>query len=155
MCIRDRCQVDSITQKTVGLEALSRWQHPSKGLLSAGSFVPMVEEIGLMPALTYWVLQTACQDMQRWRDQGLDMPRMSVNISPCVLEQDDFHDRLLGILHEHSIPHEHIEIEITENVLVGDRQKVTDRLLRLSRAVSYTHLDVYKRQRKHCAVGEQ
>ena len=128
-----QCQVDSTTQKIVGLEALSRWQHPSKGLLAAGSFVPMVDEIGLMPALTYWVLQTACQDLQRWRDQGLDIPRVSVNIAPCVLEQDDFHERLLDILHEHSISPECLEIEITENVLVGDRQKVTDRLLRLSR----------------------
>ena len=71
--------------------------------------------------------------MRDWRDRGFDMPRMSVNISPCVLEQDDFHERLLSILHEHAIPHEHFEIEITENILVGDRQKVTDRLLRLSR----------------------
>lgn len=126
-------QVDSATQKVVGLEALSRWQHPSKGLLSASSFVPMVEEIGLMPALTYWVLQTACRDMRDWQDHGFDMPCMSVNISPYVLEQGDFHERMLGILHEHAIPHERFEIEITENVLVGDRQKVTDRLLRLSR----------------------
>lgn len=125
-------QVDATTQKVVGLEALSRWRHPSKGLIAAGGFVPVVEEIGLMPALTYWVLETSCQDLRTWWDRGFDMPRMSVNVSPCVLELDDFQEHLLAILQKYSIAHEKFEIEITENVFIGDRQKVTDRLLRIS-----------------------
>lgn len=125
-------QVDADSGKIVGLEALSRWQHPSKGLVSAGSFVSVVEEIGLMPTLTYWVLETACRDLRRWWDLGLDVQRMSVNVSPCVLELDEFHERLLGTLKKYAIPHENFEIEITENVFIGDRQKVTDRLLRIS-----------------------
>jgi len=125
-------QVDANTQEVVGLEALSRWQHPTKGLVAAGNFVPVIEEIGLMPALTYWVLETACRDLRNWWDRGFDMPRMSVNISPCVLELDEFQERLVATLRKYAIPHENFEIEITENVFIGDRQKVTNRLLRIS-----------------------
>ena len=126
-------QVDSVTQRVVGLEALSRWQHPIKGLVSAGVFVPVIEEIGLMPIFTYWVLETACKDLRGWWDRGFDLQRMSVNVSPSVLELDDFHERLIDTLKKYAIPHENFEIEVTENVFIGDRQKVMDRLLRLSR----------------------
>ena len=88
--------------------------------------IPLIEPASRPMPVSYTQLDV-------YKRQGLDIPRVSVNIAPCVLEQDDFHERLLDILHEHSIPPECLEIEITENVLVGDRQKVTDRLLRLSR----------------------
>ena len=126
-------QIDSVSQRVVGLEALSRWQHPTKGQVSAGVFVPVIEEIGLMPILTYWVLETACKDLRNWWDRGFDVQRMSVNVSPSVLEIDEFYGRLIGTLKKYAIPHENFEIEVTENVFIGDRQKVTDHLLRLSR----------------------
>lgn len=125
-------QVDASTGKIAGLEALSRWQHPSRGLMLAGSFISAIEEIGLMPEFTYRALETACRDLQSWRRLGYDMPCVSVNVSPRVLEHDDFLGRLLVILNEHGIPRENLEIEITESALVGDHQKVTDRLRRLS-----------------------
>jgi diguanylate cyclase (GGDEF)-like protein/PAS domain S-box-containing protein len=125
-------QVDSQTRQVVGLEALIRWQHPLKGLVSPGNFIPVIEEIGLMPALTNWVLETACRDLRRWWDRGFDVQRMSINVSPAVLDNDDFNGRLVGTLSKYSIPHANFEIEITENIFVGDRQKVTDCLLRIS-----------------------
>ncbi|WP_294246401.1 EAL domain-containing protein [Propionivibrio sp.] len=126
-------QVDAATRHIVGLEALSRWQHPASGLLLAGSFIPAIEEIGLMPAFTYQVLETACRDLRHGCELGYDMPRMSVKVSPRVIEQDDFLEHLLGLLHQYAVPHESFEIEITENVFIGDRQKVSDRLLQISR----------------------
>ena len=125
-------QVDAMTQQIVGLEALIRWRHPAKGLVSPGHFIPVIEEIGLMPALTYWVLETACRDLRDWWERGFDVPRMSINVSPAVLDNDDFSRRLMGALKKYAIPHENFEIEITENIFVGDRQKVTDSLLRIS-----------------------
>jgi len=127
-------QVDADTCKVLGLEALIRWQHPSKGLVSAGSFVPVIEEIGLMPALTQWVLETACRDLRSWWDRGFDVQRISVNISPSVLEADDFSERLFSTLGKYAIPHENFEIEITENVFIGNRQLVKDRLLHIAQA---------------------
>ena len=126
-------QVDTVTKKIVGLEALSRWQHPTRGVVAAGNFIPVVEEIGLMPALTFWVIETACRDLRGWWDRGFDVQRMSVNVSPCVLEIEDFQERLLITLANFGIPHDRFEIEITENVFIGDRQKITDRLLAISR----------------------
>lgn len=126
-------QVDAITQSIVGLEALTRWQHPTQGLVTAGSFIPVIEEIGLMPGLTFWVIERACRDMRSWWERGFDVQRMSVNVSPCVLEVENFQERLLATLRSYAIPHEKFEIEITENVFIGDRQHVTERLLAISR----------------------
>ena len=126
-------QVDVNTQRIVGLEALTRWQHPTQGLVTAGSFIPVIEEIGLMPNLTFWVIERACRDLSYWWERGFEVDRMSVNVSPCVLEVEDFQERLLATLKSYSIPHEKFEIEITENVFIGDRQKATDRLLAISR----------------------
>ncbi|MBS1228616.1 MAG: diguanylate cyclase [Proteobacteria bacterium] len=125
-------QVDAESQQVVGLEALVRWRHPAKGVVSPGHFIPVVEEIGLMPALTYWVLETACRDLRDWWERGFDVPRMSINVSPAVLDNGDFSRRLEGTLKKYAIPHENFEIEITENIFVGDRQKVSDCLLRIS-----------------------
>jgi len=126
-------QVDVNTQAIVGLEALTRWRHPTKGLVAAGSFIPVIEEIGLMPGLTFWVIESACRDLRSWWDRGFDVQRMSVNVSPCVLEVEGFQERLLATLAAFAIPHEQFEIEITENVFIGDRQNVTERLLAISR----------------------
>ena len=126
-------QVDSNTSRIVGLEALVRWNHPLKGLVSAGNFIPVIEEIGLMPTLTSWVLETACRDLRNWWGRGFSIKCMAVNVSPCVLEIEDFKARLLATLAEHTIPPENFEVEITENIFIGDRQKVTDCLLELSK----------------------
>jgi diguanylate cyclase (GGDEF)-like protein/PAS domain S-box-containing protein len=125
-------QVDGQTHRVVGLEALIRWQHLSKGLISPVNFIPVIEEIGLMPALTQWVLETACRDLRNWWDRGIDVQRMSINVSPAVLDSDDFSLRLVRTLDKYAIPHAQFEVEITENIFVGDRQKVTDCLLRIS-----------------------
>jgi diguanylate cyclase (GGDEF)-like protein/PAS domain S-box-containing protein len=125
-------QVDSQTRQVVGLEALIRWRHPSNGMISPANFIPVIEEIGLMPALTNWVLETSCRDLRNWWDRGFDVQRMSINVSPAVLDNDDFNRRLIGTLGKYGIPNENFEIEITENIFVGDRQKVTDSLLRIS-----------------------
>lgn len=125
-------QVDAATRQVVGLEALVRWRHPLKGIISPGNFIPVIEEIGLMPALTNWVLETACRDLRHWWDRDFDVRRMSINVSPAVLDNDEFNRLLVGTLNKYAIPHGSFEIEITENIFVGDRQKVTDCLLRIS-----------------------
>lgn len=125
-------QVDTKSQRKVGLEALIRWHHPLKGLVSAGGFIPVAEEIGLMPQITGWVLETACRDLRRWWDIGLGIERVSINVSPCVLETGEFLARLIETLKKYQIPHRNFEIEITENAFIGDRGTVADCLRKIS-----------------------
>lgn len=125
-------QVDTRTQRKVGLEALIRWHHPEKGLVSAGSFIPVAEEIGLMPEITYWVLESACRDLRNWWDAGVGIERVSINVSPCVLETDAFLERLIETLGRYRIPYPNFEIEITENTFIGDRGQVADCLRKIS-----------------------
>jgi diguanylate cyclase (GGDEF)-like protein len=125
-------QIDAHTRRVIGLEALVRWRHPVRGLVAPGSFISVVEEIGLMPALTRWVLDEACRHLRRWRDDGLELQRMSINVSPAVLDDERFVDHLADVLARYAIPHGDFEIEITENIFVGDRQRVIDALRRVS-----------------------
>lgn len=125
-------QVDTRTHRKVGLEALIRWNHPLKGLVSAGGFIPVAEEIGLMPEITLWVLETACRDLRNWWDEGLGIERISINVSPCVLETEEFLVRLFDALDRYRIPYRNFEIEVTENTFIGDRGSVADCLRQIS-----------------------
>lgn len=126
-------QIDFSNRRVVGCEALIRWRHPSRGMVSAGGFLDVIEEIGMMAALTDWVVERACQDLRSWWDCGLDLPRMSVNVAPSVLEDGDFCDRLLAVVDRHGIPHHCFEIELTENTFIADQQTISTRLLDLAR----------------------
>jgi diguanylate cyclase (GGDEF)-like protein/PAS domain S-box-containing protein len=86
-------QVELSAQTIVGMEALVRWNHPRKGLLAAGVFVPIAERTGTIVALGNWVLDQACRQVRNWRDQGLIVPLMAVSISLAQLQRGD---ELLG-----------------------------------------------------------
>jgi predicted signal transduction protein with EAL and GGDEF domain len=74
-------QVELASGKVVGMEALVRWNHPRRGLLSAGAFITVAERAGSIVALGRWVLNRACQQMRQWRDQGVDAPALAINLS--------------------------------------------------------------------------
>jgi len=80
-------QIDLSSQAIVGMEALVRWNHPSRGALSPGFFIPIAEKTGTIVALGQWVLDRACQQMRLWRDEGLKLPLMAVNLSLVQLKR--------------------------------------------------------------------
>ena len=125
-------QVDSQTRRIVGCEALIRWRHPAQGLVSAGAFLGAVEEIGMMSALTYWVIEQACRTLRQWYGDGLELARMSVNVPPLVLAESDFCERLLATVDRHGIPRQRFEIEITENSFIADHQSMALKLAGLA-----------------------
>lgn len=124
-------QVDFSSRRVVGCEALIRWHHPHKGIVPAGGFLTVVEEIGMMTALTYWVIEQACKHLSAWWSAGLELPRMSVNVPPVVLEEDDFYERLTTIVDSYGIPRRCFEIEITENSFIADQQSISMQLAEL------------------------
>lgn len=125
-------QVDVRSRTIVGLEALIRWQHPVRGLLSPIEFIPFAEESGLILPIGEWLLCSVCKDLRRWRSEGLTDIRVGINLSVLQVEQDDFMDMIIEILNEYDIPGSCLEIEITENLVMKDVDMVVGKLRKLS-----------------------
>ncbi|HRP95547.1 MAG TPA: EAL domain-containing protein [Rhodocyclaceae bacterium] len=114
--------VDLISGQVVGIEALARWPHPERGMVSPAEFIPLAEESGLIVQLGDWALREACRQMRTWSEVGLAPRRMAVNVSAVQLS----HGRLLAsvreALDESGIAPEQLELEITESFVMADRE---------------------------------
>ncbi|WP_072324391.1 putative bifunctional diguanylate cyclase/phosphodiesterase [Marinospirillum alkaliphilum] len=118
-------KVNLRTGQVVGVEALIRWQHPERGLLAPGAFLPLVAEQPLDAALGYWVLETALRQMSHWQATGHSVP-VSINISAHHLQQPDFVARLQLLLDNHpQINPADVELEILETSALEDVQEVS------------------------------
>ncbi len=107
-------QMNLKTGQINAVEALIRWQHPQRGLLSPGHFIPFAEESDLICELGDWTLKTACQQLREWQEQGITDIRVAVNISARQFQQVEFVDKIKQLLKETEIPASALEIEITE-----------------------------------------
>jgi diguanylate cyclase (GGDEF)-like protein/PAS domain S-box-containing protein len=111
-------QIDLVTRRTTGVEALVRWQHPTQGLLQPADFLPQMEESALMAALTRWVLKEALAQQQMWHADGVDLT-MAVNISARTLKPADGLPATLAELTANSgTGSNHLTLELTESALV-------------------------------------
>ncbi|MBE9563371.1 MAG: EAL domain-containing protein, partial [Proteobacteria bacterium] len=107
--------------KTVGMEALLRWKHPEKGMISPANFIPLAEETGLICVLGEWVLRQACKHTKNWHEQGFKL-KVAVNISTVQLKETDLLNNIHNILEASNLPPEYLELEITEGVLMEDSE---------------------------------
>ena len=115
-------QVDARTHRWRGVEALVRWQHPVRGLLSPTEFIPLAEQIGFIDTVTDWALAEALDAFVRWRDVGLLVP-VAVNISPqSVVGDGDLAERVALLLSQRNVPPEMLTLEITESALLANSQ---------------------------------
>ncbi len=104
-----------------GVEALVRWRHPVRGLVSPAEFIPMAEETGLILPLGLWVLERACAQLALWSTQpATAMLKVAVNVSALQMQQADFVEQVLGVLHKTGANAQHLSLELTENTLVVD-----------------------------------
>lgn len=108
-------QVDARTHAIVGVEALVRWQHPERGLISPVQFIPAAEATGLISLLGSWVLRQACWDAQRWPNL-----RVSVNVSAVQFRDNTLVEEFRRILHETGFDPQRLELELTESALIDD-----------------------------------
>jgi EAL domain-containing protein (putative c-di-GMP-specific phosphodiesterase class I) len=106
--------------RIIGVEALLRWRHPQRGLVSPMEFVPMAEETGLIETIGEWVLRTACEQAQAWRCEGLPPLRMAVNLSPRQFLRPGMADLVGRILQETELEPGYLDLEITESLLMKD-----------------------------------
>ena len=111
-------QICLATGRVVGVEALVRWQHPLRGLLAPIHFIGLAEESGLIVNIGYWVLHEACRQQREWVADGVPPLRMSVNISAVQFQQADFSARVKHVLHETGIDPAHLELELTESIVM-------------------------------------
>jgi diguanylate cyclase (GGDEF)-like protein len=113
-------QVDADSGHIRSVEALIRWRHPVKGLISPVDFIPLTEELGLIMPIGTWVLRTACQDAMRWRAMGLPPLQIAVNLSAVQFRNPRLLDEILSTLAETGVGVEQLELEITESTLMED-----------------------------------
>jgi diguanylate cyclase (GGDEF)-like protein/PAS domain S-box-containing protein len=124
--------VDAAAGRIRGVEALVRWNHPTRGTLQPGDFIAFAEETGLIGALGQWVLRTACADAAGWQRGGRRLG-VSVNLSAQQIDQEDFVPMVTGILAEAGLDPTLLTLEITETVLVRDVERNVARLHALNR----------------------
>lgn len=113
-------QIEIKTGKIIGAEALVRWNHPERGKVSPGEFIPMAEEMGLIAPLGEWVLETACRQTKVWQTKGLPPLRVAVNVSARQFEQKNLTERVRQILRETNLDPKCLELELTESLILQD-----------------------------------
>jgi diguanylate cyclase (GGDEF)-like protein len=121
--------VDLDTRKPVGAEALVRWSHPERGLVSPGEFIALCEECGLIVPLGEWILRGVCSQARAWEAAGLGTVRMSVNLSARQLRHDGIVDTVRAILQETGLRPRSLVLELTESMLM-EPKGVTGRTIR-------------------------
>ena len=127
-------QVDTHTERLVGLEALVRWNHPAMGRLAPAEFIPVAEDSRLIVELDRLTLGAACRQVGHYHRNGHPDLKLSVNLSPLLLDRDNFVDHILETLAREHFPTHLLELEITEGLLMNDRTDVVQKLTLLSNA---------------------
>jgi diguanylate cyclase (GGDEF)-like protein/PAS domain S-box-containing protein len=110
------------TGRPIGVEALIRWKHPELGLISPGEFIPLAEETGLIVPLTRWALRSACMQMKAWRDAGIDLQTVSVNVSGCRFNECNLPGMIAEVLESAKLDGRHLGIELTESVMMDNAE---------------------------------
>ena len=119
------------TGEIVGVEALIRWRHPERGLISPAMFVPIAEDCGLIVPIGRWVLHEACRQAQTWIDAGLPPMPVAVNISAVEFQSKDFLEGVRAILRETRLNPHYLELELTESVLMQNADATAPALIAL------------------------
>ncbi|MFV0450352.1 MAG: putative bifunctional diguanylate cyclase/phosphodiesterase [Vibrio sp.] len=126
-------QVD-IHHNIIGVEALIRWNHPRKGVLPPGLFMPIAEETGQILQIGSWIIEQACYQYAQWKKAGVLPPhfrRLAINISPLQFAQDSFVEFINDTLQQAEISGEHIELEITEGLLLENVENSIEKMTKL------------------------
>ncbi|MER2191013.1 MAG: EAL domain-containing protein [Solibacillus sp.] len=134
-------QVGLYSGKIVGVEALIRWYHPTRGFIPPDKFIHIAEEHGHILDLGKWILHQACVDRKKWLDAGLGHFRMAVNISIKQFEQADFVELVLSKLAKTGLDAQYLELEITEGIAMAEPEIVIEKLKRLKEHNIYISID--------------
>ncbi|WP_290429024.1 sensor domain-containing protein [Ideonella oryzae] len=115
-----QAQMDACSERVVGLEALVRWQHPQRGLVPPGRFIPIAEETGLIQEIGRWVLDEALRQTAAWRAAGLPVVPVAINLSVSQFRHPRLQQDVAEALRRHDLPAHLLELELTESVAMED-----------------------------------
>lgn len=124
-------QLNLRTGRVASMEALLRWEHPERGLIAPGDFLPLLEQTGLIVPVGEWVLRQACKDVFALRAREIGRLAVAVNVAARQFSDAAFPDTVRGLLKEYSIPGDALELEITENTMMRDAQQAAECLKEL------------------------
>ena len=133
-------KIDAKSLQITGAEALLRWQHPKRGMVSPAVFIPLAERYGLIRRIGAWVIEEACRQAAEWRESGLRM-RVAVNLSGHQMRQDDLVDLIQQSIRRHDIRPERLTVEITESVAMEDTAHTRAAFDRLRHAGLHVSID--------------
>lgn len=132
-------QVSLPDRRATGVEALIRWRHPERGMISPGEFIPLAEHTGLIERIDLWVIRTACGQMRRWINAGTDPPGVSINLSAVQMYNDKLPDYIAECLSKTGLAADRITLELTETMLMEYPERslaVLERLTALGLRIS-------------------
>lgn len=129
--LQPKCQIKN--RKIVGAEALVRWIHPVKGMISPGVFIPVLEKNGFISVLDLYVWELACKLVREWIDEGIEPVPISINISRMDIMSVNVVEILNGLMEKYHIDRSYIKIEITESAYVENDQKIVETVRELKR----------------------
>ncbi len=114
-------KINAVSGKVVGMEALLRWQHPKLGFISPADFIPVAEEVGMINEIGDWVLYQAALQQQIWQSRGYEIVPVAVNLSARQFGQKDLAERIKTIVRNVGLLPQHIELELTESIVMDMR----------------------------------
>jgi diguanylate cyclase (GGDEF)-like protein len=125
-------KIDIASGEMRSVEALIRWQHPTRGCILPGEFIAIAEESGLILEIGDWVIREACRQAREWQRREMPFLRVAVNVSPLQFRQANFVKKVHAALHEHSLDPTYLEIELTEATLMNNAETSVALLEQLS-----------------------
>ena len=117
--------------RILGVEALVRWQHPVRGLVPPGEFIPIAEQIGLIADIDAWVLRTSCKQMCDWLTAGVEISFVAVNVSSRLFSSGQLDVQVAQVLRDTALDPVHLELEVTESAVMEDPEQAIEQLHRL------------------------
>ncbi len=133
-------KIDARSGKITAAEALLRWNHPTRGMVMPGNFIPLAERSGLIGPLGNWVIEAACRQARAWREKGLRM-RVAINLSAYQMRQDDIAERIAEALARHRIHPSLLTCEITETAAMEDTGATQETFRRLGEMGAHLSID--------------
>ncbi|AVU73998.1 MULTISPECIES: phosphodiesterase DibA [Pseudomonas] len=122
---------DLATSRLIGVEALVRWEHPERGLVSPAEFIPIAERTGLIAQIDAWVMEQACRQMRQWQEAGVALSFVAVNVSSRLFARRELYEQVARVLHVSGLDPACLELEVTESAVMDDPEVALEQMHRL------------------------
>ncbi|BAQ78089.1 phosphodiesterase DibA [Pseudomonas sp. St29] len=122
---------DLETSHLIGVEALVRWEHPQRGLVSPAEFIPIAERTGMIAEIDAWVMQQACRQMCQWQADGVTLSFIAVNVSTRLFARSELYQKVAQVLHDTGLDPAYLELEVTESAVMDDPEVALEQMHRL------------------------